>query len=393
MSSLFGSSSNTNQSGTTSQNSIQNSNFNTNQNSAGTAPDWITKALQGITGNITDLAGQNPQSFVAGANPLLTQAGTTAGGLGAGDPHAFGAASDVTGYVMNANAPRTGAVQASPYIQQYMDPYQNDVINATDADLTHNEGLSRARDALSLAGSGAFGGSGAALTQSADNEALARTRASTLSGLRSAGYTQALGAAEQDAGRRQSANDLNAQLYGQNMDRALGAASQLGGLATTQDANTRANIDSQSGVGTTLRGIAQQQATAPLSLASWSSSTLPDLLRGLFGQSGTTSGVTNGTTNSTGTTTSNGTTSTNPSGMSDLGDIAAIASLFLSDRRLKRDVVKIGERPDGLGVYSYRYLSGVARYIGVMAQEVLNLKPEAVVTLPSGWLAVNYGAL
>ena len=69
-----------------------------------------------------------------------------------------------------------------------------------------------------------------------------------------------------------------------------------------------------------------------------------------------------------------------------------VASAF-SDRRLKTDIERIGEREDGLGVYVYRYLWSPVRFIGVMAQEVLKVKPEAVIHTPSGFLAVNYGAL
>jgi hypothetical protein len=71
----------------------------------------------------------------------------------------------------------------------------------------------------------------------------------------------------------------------------------------------------------------------------------------------------------------------------------ASAIMALSDRRLKADVEKLGERPDGLGVYAFRYLWSPVRHIGVMAQEVLDVKPEAVVHLPGGYMAVNYGAL
>jgi hypothetical protein len=218
---------------------------------------------QNIAGRVGDLTQLDPQSLVAGANPLQQQAASTAGGL-TGSPWNFDGAADQTRYVMGANAPRTGAVQASPYIQQYMDPYLNDVVNASDADLTANEGKVRAQQALDLAGSGAFGGSGAALTQSMTEGELARARASTLSGLRSQGFGQALGAAQQDAQRAQGAKDLNAQLYGQQMDRSLTAARQLGDLSTSYDANQRANIGTQAALGGALRDVNQQQLQAPV---------------------------------------------------------------------------------------------------------------------------------
>lgn len=75
-------------------------------------------------------------------------------------------------------------------------------------------------------------------------------------------------------------------------------------------------------------------------------------------------------------------------GLFQLGSAA-----MLSDARLKRDVQKVGERPDGLGVYLFRYLWSPIWYVGALAQEVLRIKPEAVVETPEGWLAVRYGWL
>lgn len=65
---------------------------------------------------------------------------------------------------------------------------------------------------------------------------------------------------------------------------------------------------------------------------------------------------------------------------------------IVSDRRLKRDAVKVGIWK-GLGVYLYRYLNGMAWHVGVMAQDVLRAKPAAIVRMSNGYMAVNYGAL
>ncbi|MDB5476479.1 MAG: hypothetical protein JWP49_1990 [Phenylobacterium sp.] len=249
----------------TNTNSTNNSNTANafNSTTTPTVPEWASSLTQNIASRVGDVNSLDPQSLVAGANPLQSQAATVAGGL-SGSPWNFDGAADETRYVMGANAPHTGAAQASPYIQQYMDPYLGGVVNAADADLSANEGKVRAQQALDLAGSGAFGGSGAALTQSMTEGELARARASTLSGLRSQGFSQALGAAQQDAQRAQGAKDLNAQLYGQQMDRALGAARQLGDLSTSYDANQRANIATQAQLGGALRDVNQQQLQAPV---------------------------------------------------------------------------------------------------------------------------------
>lgn len=62
---------------------------------------------------------------------------------------------------------------------------------------------------------------------------------------------------------------------------------------------------------------------------------------------------------------------------------------IFSDRRLKRNIVKIGTRPDGLGVYEFEYIWGGGRQIGLMAQEVQGVYPDAVGEA-GGYLTVNY---
>jgi hypothetical protein len=72
--------------------------------------------------------------------------------------------------------------------------------------------------------------------------------------------------------------------------------------------------------------------------------------------------------------------------------IGGIASIF-SDRRLKRDIERVGEFPDGLGIYEYRYVTGTKRVLGVMADEVAKLRPWALGSQRADYMTVNYGAL
>jgi|688.fasta_scaffold30662_15 hypothetical protein len=60
-----------------------------------------------------------------------------------------------------------------------------------------------------------------------------------------------------------------------------------------------------------------------------------------------------------------------------------------SDQRLKKNVKRIGTRKDGLGVYEFDYIWGGARQIGLMAQEVQAVYPDAVSEI-DGFLAVDY---
>jgi hypothetical protein len=65
----------------------------------------------------------------------------------------------------------------------------------------------------------------------------------------------------------------------------------------------------------------------------------------------------------------------------------------VSDIRLKRDIVELGTLDNGLHLYRYRYLWSDTDYVGVMAQEVESVEPEAVVRGRDGYLRVDYGRL
>ena len=54
------------------------------------------------------------------------------------------------------------------------------------------------------------------------------------------------------------------------------------------------------------------------------------------------------------------------------------AIIGLSDRRFKTDIKRVGKTDDGLPVYTFRYIAGGPVIMGVMADEVRDVKPEAV---------------
>jgi hypothetical protein len=64
-----------------------------------------------------------------------------------------------------------------------------------------------------------------------------------------------------------------------------------------------------------------------------------------------------------------------------------------SDRRLKRDVARIATHPAGFGIYRFKYLWSDTEYSGVIAQEVLAARPQAVVRGEDGYLRVDYTAI
>lgn len=78
-------------------------------------------------------------------------------------------------------------------------------------------------------------------------------------------------------------------------------------------------------------------------------------------------------------------------GLKSVGGMAGLASLF-SDNRLKDNIKKIGSR-NGFNVYEFNYKGLPQKYRGVMAQEIVEVLPDAVIRHESGYLMVNYGRL
>ena len=61
--------------------------------------------------------------------------------------------------------------------------------------------------------------------------------------------------------------------------------------------------------------------------------------------------------------------------------------------RLKHDIVMLGHLDNGLGFYRFVYNGGRTTYVGVMAQEVQQIMPQAVQRDRGGYLEVRYDRL
>ena len=70
-----------------------------------------------------------------------------------------------------------------------------------------------------------------------------------------------------------------------------------------------------------------------------------------------------------------------------------------SERRVKENIVRIGDHPLGIGLYLFDYRPehrtqwGHGRLFGVMIDEVERVMPEAVSMHPDGYKRVNYSLL
>lgn len=290
------------------------SNSSFNKTTTPIVPEWASTLTQGVAGRVGDLNRLDPYSLVAPTQGLQARAAAGAESL-SGSPWNFDAAADlmrgVAGQGPQIYSP-TKAQSASllDNLDAYMSPYRRDVVGAALADYDFGAGQTRAQQDLDLAGSGAFGGSGAALTRSMTEDALTRGRATTSANLLDQMFQRGAGLSADDANRRQqvalanaaAANEagrFRAEAGDRTLQRQTEAARGLTDISTAYDANQRANIATQAGIGDTLRGVDQQQRQAPVTSAQQVVAMLSGLPISLFtGQQeqGTQSSSSTGTT-------------------------------------------------------------------------------------------------
>ena len=79
-------------------------------------------------------------------------------------------------------------------------------------------------------------------------------------------------------------------------------------------------------------------------------------------------------------------------GATSLIGLGLQAAPLFSDARLKEDITPVGKLHDGQNIYSYRYKGDPHTHIGLLAQEVEETHPEAVIEHPSGYKMVDYKA-
>lgn len=76
-----------------------------------------------------------------------------------------------------------------------------------------------------------------------------------------------------------------------------------------------------------------------------------------------------------------------------IGLATQAVGIYMSDARVKMNIERVGTTPNGLPVYIFNYVWDATRRVGVMAQEVVERYPEAVVPGPDGLLAVDYSKI
>jgi hypothetical protein len=310
----------------------------------------LSKAVGGIKG--LDLSKLYGSQFVAGPSALQTQAEGLSTGLGGYQPflQAAQAATGPTAY------------------QQYMSPYQQDVIDTTlqEFDIQSQKGLPAL--AAQAIGAGAFGGGREGVQRAEYQSASDRNRAALQAQLLQQGFGQAQ------------------QLATQQYNQQLGLAGQTQGLLGQQIAGlstlgAQQQAQEQAGL-TANQQLAYQQGYQPLQATQAYGQGVTGLIAGYPGQTRIEQ-----TPSPTALQTGLGVAST-LAGI--YGKLNPPAPIQISDARLKENINLIGKSPSGLNVYTFKYKgndNGI--YQGVMAQEV----PHASILGDDGFYKVDYSKL
>jgi hypothetical protein len=179
-------------------------------------------------------------SGIGSYSPYL-QSGAEALGQGIG---AAGAGLGMIGSAMG----QAGQASYDPNsYQQFMDPYMDDVIAATQADIGRQGQIQQNQLSGNAVSSGAFGGSRQGVAQGEVSRNVMDQQARTGSQLRSQGFAQAQGAAQQAAQQQLKQAQLTGQLgqtagqLGQSMGQlgmSTAGLGQLGQQMGVQDINT-----------------------------------------------------------------------------------------------------------------------------------------------------------
>lgn len=202
------------------------------------------------------------------------------------------------------------------------------------------------------------------------------------------------GQLQQLAGLRGTLGQGLAGIGQQGVNNMAGAGGALGQLATAQNTDAA----NQMGVGSQ-RMDYQQQLIDALNQAPWAKvGNLAQIAGGIGGLGGTSTGFSQGTQQTSGGGLGSilGGSMAGLGGLGNLlkgiGSMGGFAAMF-SDERLKENIKPVGKTNDGQNVYAYNYKDDPLKRttLGLMAQEVEKVKPEAVHKDPfSGFKMVNY---
>lgn len=277
---------------------------------------------------------------------------------------------------------------ASTNIAQYQNPYTQQVIDAQAQDVLRNAQLGLNQLSGQAQQARAFGGSRHGVAMGEIGRGVAETLGQQSAGLRQAGFQQAQQMAQQDIASRLQADLANQQMGLAGAQHRLGASRQLADLG-----NLGFGISSQIQDRMMQQGAMQQALQQQL---------IDQAKQQYMGYTGAPAQSLGYVSSAIGASPVPQTTTT--SRQPGLFDYLTMVSqmpkdnIFGSDIRLKKNIKKIGKLKSGLNIYKWEWKDKakglgipLKTTIGVLAQELQKIKPEAVIEHKSGYLMVDYG--
>lgn len=222
-------------------------------------------------------------------------------------------------YATQGATPITTTPFSASTVDQYMSPYQSDVINSTQALENQQDAQQQQSLAGNITAAGAWGGDRSAVLQSelAGQQSLANN--SSIANLENQGYTQALG-------QFNTANQLGVQTQQANNQNAQNTAYTLGSLGTSEENSALTAASANLNAGTLQQQVNQENLNVPyeqyLQQQAYPYQQL-DFESGILGQAAGTSGTTSTQTSST------------PLGSELLGGALSAASFLKSGGRAR----------------------------------------------------------
>lgn len=356
-------------------------------------PAWMTQAGQGLWNDANAAAKANPikgyeGQIAPGMTENMNKAGDVAAqsvGAGQGDL-ATARGLNMAGGTAQADKMTAGQFGQAE-AQKYMDPYLGEVQGRTLQEMGRQNQMAQQGLGDNAAAAKAYGGTRHAVLEAEQGKGQNANMLDYLAKSNSDAYASAQGQFERDRAADMTAQGTNIASQGDFYSRLMQAAGQSAAIGGQDAALRSGNI-----MDLLRTGGAEQDTQAGQQQAAYQEFLrMQDAPMERYRDLGA---ILAGTPRDV-TTTANGTSTTQQKNgwMSTLMGGAQIAASAFSDPDLKRDVELVDRRPDGIGIYSFRYSWSDDRHVGVMADEVERIAPYAMGPRVFGFRTVDYSKL
>jgi hypothetical protein len=159
-------------------------------------------------------------------------------------------------YAQQGATPITSTPYTAANVDQYMSPYQGDVVNSTEAQLNNQDAIQQQQLTGSAISAGAFGGDRSGVAQGVLGGQQALANNSTIANLENTGFANAQGQFN-----TQNQAQMTAQQASNSADQAASYA--LGSLGPTAENTALSGANALLGAGTTEQNVAQENLNVP----------------------------------------------------------------------------------------------------------------------------------